>query len=389
MLTHIFKILWKKRRQNALLMLELFISFLILTAVFSYLYYNYQQLATPLGFETENRYMVQRYDYDATYEDEAYAEQVELLRQSLVSMPEIKSVSFGNNVYPFSHSNWTNVLEVNQVSIRYLIIQVDDAFPKTMGLELMAGRWFEPPNEHSPYKDVVVNEAFIQQNFNGANMLDSIINPEENMRIVGVVKNYKYNGEFSWEEPTVIEYLSPESRDAMVTYLDVQPGTPAAFEEQVNKLVFETTGNKDFIIKNLEEMRVENNRQSWIAITALSALALFLAINVAMGLFGVLWQAIHSRRYEISIRKAMGATEGQIMGQFILEVCLLAGVVILLGSLLAVQVPMFELIEVEAGILYTGLLLAMLFVSLMVVGCALYPSWRAATLHPAVGLKEL
>lgn len=389
MLTHIFKILWKKRRQNALLMLELFISFLILTAVFSYLYYNYQQLATPLGFETEHRYLVQRYDYDADYEDEAYAEQVEQLRQSLLGMPEIEAVSFGNNVYPFSQSIWTNVLEVNQVSIRFLMVQVDDTFANTMGLELVAGRWFEPPTEHSPYQDVVVNEAFIEQNFNGANMLDSIINPEKNMRVVGVVKNYKYNGEFSWEEPTVIEYLSPESREAMVCYLAVQPGTPAAFEEQVNRLVFETTGNKDFLIKNLEEMRAENNRDSWIAITALSALALFLAINVAMGLFGVLWQAISSRRYEISIRKAMGATEGQIMGQFILEVFLLAGMVILLGSLLVVQVPMFELLPVEAGILYTGLLLAMLFVSLMVLGCALYPSWRAAMLHPAEGLKEL
>ena len=50
MLKHLFKLIWNKKKQNFLLMTEIFFSFLIMFAVFTLAVYNYQNYRRPMGF---------------------------------------------------------------------------------------------------------------------------------------------------------------------------------------------------------------------------------------------------------------------------------------------------------------------------------------------------
>ncbi len=50
-------------------------------------------------------------------------------------------------------------------------------------------------------------------------------------------------------------------------------------------------------------------------------MCLFLCINVALGLFGVLSYSISRRKAEVGFRRALGGHPGSIIGQFTMEGC--------------------------------------------------------------------
>lgn len=388
MLKHIFKIVWKNKRQNGLLLFELFVSLLILSAVFAYLLTNFEKVSSPLGFETEDRYLILFYD-NSQEDSAAYIAKIENLERALTAMPQIKQISFGNTVYPFSGNNWQTGVMINNVNVPYLMASMDERYQQTMGLKMHAGRWYDKPIDAAAVKEIVINRKFYEEHFAGQDVIDSVMQVLDGQKVVGIVEHYKYNGEFEDESNVVLSYVDPNSAVyAQSIYVHVEPGTPAEIEQEMNRAVFEATGIIYFNIRNLDETRKVDSRDSWVAITALSALAIFLVINVAMGLFGVLWTSIKKRRYEISLRKAMGASQSAILGQFVIESFGLALLATLAGSAMMLQVIYFQLIDFEKRHMQNGLLLACLFIFLLVLLCALYPAWRAAQFEPADGLKD-
>jgi len=387
MISHIFKIIWKNRRQNGLLLIELFISFLVLCGVFSFLVSNLKQYTSPLGFDTEDRFLILFTDYSEKDSLE-YTQNINNLVEACTNLQEVKSYSFGNSVYPFSFNNWSSVTEINNIKIRYNLANVDEKYMSTLNVLLSSGRWFNKPLENE-MPEVVVNELFIKHNFGGQSMVDSIVNLGGDKKIVGVTKNYKNDGEFTEEVPIVIGYQNPyDAKYAQCMYIYVDENTPETFEEKLSKTIISATGIKDFLIMDLNAKRVEGSKSNWVIVIAISALAIFLIINIAMGLFGVLGYNINRRRYEISIRKAMGATSSQIMTQFTLETIGLALISLIIGSLFVWQIVYFKLLEYDAGTIIQGWAIAFIFILLLVTLCSLFPSWRASRFDPAEGLKE-
>jgi putative ABC transport system permease protein len=388
MLKHIAKIVWKNKRQNGLLLFELFISLIILTTVFAYLLTNIEKVSSPLGFETEDRYLVLFYDNSAE-DSAAYVTKIDNLQRALKQMPQVLSVSFGNTVYPFSGNNWQTGVMINNVNVPYLMASMDENYQGTMGLKMHAGRWYTKPLDTSDNGEVVINKKFYDNHFSGQDVIDSVMELLDGQKIVGIVEHYKYNGEFVDEDNVVLSYVDPHNAVyAQSLYVHVQPNTPPEIEQELSRVVFESTGIIDFNIRNLDETRKIDSRPSWVAITALSALSIFLVINVAMGLFGVLWTNVKRRHYEISLRKALGASQYHILGQFMLESTGLVLLALVAGSAIVLQIIHFNLISDEIRHMHTGLVFAGLFIFLLVIACALYPAWRAARFEPAEGLKD-
>jgi putative ABC transport system permease protein len=389
MLQHILKIIWKQRGRNGLMLLELFMSFLILVGVSSFLIYNITLLSTPLGFETRDRLMVLFYD-NSDQDSIVYEAKVDQLITRLKEIPEIESISFGNSIYPFSRSLWTSMIEINNVKIRFLTASMDENYAATMGLNLTAGRWLQKPLSKEDIREIVVNQSFVDANFKGAEILDSVINMNGSSRVVGIIDHYKYNGLFVEEEPMSISYMDPyDFNSAQCIYLKMASDTPASLEQQIQKAVKESMQISDFVIKNLEEDRVASGKDNWLTILAISALAIFLIINVAMGLFGVLWYNIQQRKYEISLRKAMGASEGNILLQIIAESMGMVLIAMIFGGLIVGQIAYFGLIkEFSNDLILKGLVFTILFMGSLVLVCAVYPAWKASRQSPSIGLQE-
>ena len=136
-----------------------------------------------------------------------------------------------------------------------------------------------------------------EQYFGSQPVLDSIINiGGDESRIVGVVDHFKYQDEFSAEEPLTffIQTLGDERMDNL--QIRLQPNVSPDFEATLNETIARITKRRDFTIEDLEASRIRSGRATWIPIIAALAICGFLILNVALGLFGVLYYSISKRK---------------------------------------------------------------------------------------------
>ena len=111
--------------------------------------------------------------------------------------------------------------------------------------------------------------------------------------------------------------------------------------------------------------------------------------NVALGLFGVIWYNINRRKPEIGLRRALGAPSTTIYKQIIGEALALTTFGITIGSFFALQFPLLKIFGfIDNEVYFFAFVLSLLFIYIIVVVCALYPSHLAAKIHPAAALHE-
>src|ERR1700712_1440841 len=100
MVKHLFKMIWNKKKQNALLISEMLILFLVLFAVFTLLVYDYQNYKKPMGFNYENVWVVSYNNSVKTNNTDSLVLFYETLRQTIKSLPGVKEISFVNDNIP-------------------------------------------------------------------------------------------------------------------------------------------------------------------------------------------------------------------------------------------------------------------------------------------------
>jgi len=387
MIKHILKLTWNKKGSNSLMILEIFLSFLVLFVVVGYVLFNLNIIKKPLGFATEDRWMI---SLDRQVDRQDSLERVttlQNLKAELLAMQEVKDVTFLQSITPFSDNSWRNGFTTGQTTINSCMMPVDFSYASLMDVEISEGRWFTESDLSGTHTPMVVNKLWLDE-FGGESVMDSVFTSDgTSYKVVGMVDHNRYRGQFS--EPITTMYFANhfyENADNII--LQMQPDTEAAVEEKISKLinaVTKTTGN---VISTLDQRKEENSRHNWILMIGLLSICGFLCVNVALGLFGVLWYNINKRRAEIGLRQAIGAHGGDITKQFILEILVLTGLAVGLGIFFAVQIPLLGVTEYPASLFYRAIAWATVIILVLVFICALFPSLQAARISPATALHE-
>ncbi len=387
MTRHILRLIWNKKRSNALLFLEIFFAFLILFAVFTIVTRYMRMYQSPLGYQTENIWIVHM-NLDPVTDTVATQDMKVRLKQELKALPEVQSASYSGFVTPISNSSWSTSSDDNGFEISTHMMYGDPDYMETMGINLVQGRWFNESDRDARYEPLIISKKLFDESFEGRNITDSIYNINGEKRIIGVIDHFKYKGDFAEEVNLSFFYGEDKTLDLPNLHLRVAPGTPAAFEEEVNNLVADITKRNDFRIEHLQTTRESRARQVWIPIVALLSICGFLVINVSMGLFGILWYTISKRRSEIGLRRTLGASRSEITLQFVGEILAVCLSGILLGIVFAVQLPLLNVFPIEALNYYIAMGLSATLILILVVACSFYPSQQAARIHPALALHE-
>src|SRR5690606_41666439 len=118
-----------------------------------------------------------------------------------------------------------------------------------------------------------------------------------------------------------------------------------------------------------------------------AALAAFVLAMVALGLIGIVWQDVVWRTQEIGVRRAAGANAARVRGQIVLESLVIGLFGIAIGAVLAVQLPLFEIGQIDWSATVPGLVLAAVVICALTAGAALYPAWLASRSEPADALR--
>lgn len=392
MIRHVFTLMWNRRRANALLVLEIFLAYVVLFAVGTTgtsLWLNYRQ---PLGFRYDDVWEV-NFSTGTQPKAERYGTFEQVLAR-LRATPGVRAVAATSSNTPFSFND--SRISKDEGALRDInFYLVGPELRDVMGLELTAGRWFDQrdatPGPHAP---LVVTEQLQRALYPGGESAVgklAELNGKEKQRIIGVVSAYRTDGELKKVLPGMFGPLMPAdsaTHDARTLLVRVAPGSGAALEKRLADDIRRIGPGWSSTIRPLREMHSSQLKQVMTRPLLLGVMSFFLLVNVALGLFGVLWLAISARRAELGVRRALGATAGSVSRLIVGETLALTTFGLVLGLLVAVQFPLLGAFGERTSVYLTAIALATGALYLLAVVCALYPSQLAARIRPAVALRE-
>jgi putative ABC transport system permease protein len=393
MFNHLFKLIWNKKRQNSLLISEMLISFLVVFAVFTLLVYNYQNYKKPMGINDENVWVVNYSNALKTDNSDSLRLFYETLRRTLKSMPQVKEISFSSNNIPFSQTvNQSGIAFNGKKTIGVDWYQVEDSYKDALQMRVLEGRWFDKQDAVRNDWPVVINASLKESLFGHGDAVGKLIGDYEGtgkMKVIGVVGDVKARGDYANPGIAIYNILDTGSFHWLSRMLiQVAPNSDAAFEGRLYKTLANYLKNANVEIEHLANKRKNANYFSLVPMIVMLIVAGFLIINVALGLFGVLWYNINKRRGEIGLRRAVGASGRSVSAQLVSEALILATLSLIIGLFFAVQFPLLNIFDLPTGVYITAIILSVLFIYGLVLICSLYPGRQAAAIYPAVALYE-
>ena len=371
-------------------MTEMFISFLVLFAVFTLMVYYYSNYKKPMGFNYENVWVV-NYSNDLNIsKTDSLLLFYETFRQKIKSLPQVKEVSFTSSNVPFSQATMQTGTEYNKKQLNHVnMFQTDASYVNALNLKVAEGRWFDRQDAVANYRPVVINSTLKEDLFGNENAIGKLMGGDNKLKVIGVIEDMKVKGDYSVAGRAFYTRLdSGDYYGISKMLVSVTPGANVAFEGQLYKAVTNTFKNSNVEIEHLISKRTAINYFALVPMIVLFIVAGFLIINVALGLFGVLWYNINRRRGEIGLRRAIGASGQSVSSQLVWEAMILSTLSLIAGTFFAVQFPLLKVFDLPSGVYITAIALAILFVYALVFVCALYPGKQAAAIYPAVALHE-
>lgn len=374
-------------------MSEMLVSFLVMFAVFTLIVYYYRNYKKPMGFEYENVWVVIYNNTLKTENNDSLNLFYETLKRTLISMPHVKEISFTSNNIPLSQNSMQTGLSYNKKQITGIdMYTVEDSYAAVLNMKVLEGRWFGKQDNAAKYRPVVINASLKEKLFGNNRAVGKLIgdvDDQNRKQVIGVVEDMKYHGDYSIAGIGFYNRIDTAAFHWLNKILiQVTPNADAAFEGRLYRTIAGYMKNANIEIEHLTNKRKSMNYLYLVPMIVLLIVAGFLIINVALGLFGVLWYNINKRKTEIGLRRAVGASRKSVAGQLVGEALILATLSLILGSFFAIQFPLLHVFHLPAGIYIIAQVFAIGFIYLLVLLCALYPGRQAAAIYPAVALHE-
>lgn len=396
MIRHLLKLVWNRKRANALVIAEIFVSFIVIFAVITAAVTYASGWSRPIGFDHDNVWDVSM-EFDIDYgeagasQDQKLRPQVKRMMDEIRSLGEVQAVG-GSNTPPYTFSTSAGRWRINGRDVQLIWDDVTDGFADTMKIEVVRGRWFNAEDDAATDQPVVIDANTAKALFDDKDPIGEKLEDEPRpLRIVGVVKEYRKDGETSEPMNMVFRRVAMNGAYGRLPshiLVRLQPGTTAEFEAKLVARLEAVAPDIVFKVRHMDQMRDRALRARVGPFIVGGVVALFLVTMVALGLTGVLWQNVTRRTREIGLRRAMGATGSTVHRQILLEVVLLATIALIMGSVLVLQLPILGVFAVVTKSAFViGFLGALATIYALTVLCGLYPSWLASRLQPADALR--
>ena len=330
----------------------------------------------------------------------------------LRGLPGVKAATVLNQV-PFVNSSWNSGVRLDldqQIpTLHATVYTAEEKFLETFGLELVAGRDFtadeyqdfEPlrrSGDEGRVPSAIITRTMAAKLFPDGDALGKSIYVwgSKPIRVVGVVAHLVRPS--MQGGPTAREYsvVFPVRASYSVGGNYVLRTDPARRAEVLAAATeaLSRNGPRRVILedqtKTFSELRDEFYQQPRAMAWLLAIVCLALLFVTALGIVGLASFWVQQRTKQIGVRRALGATRGQILRYFQTENFLLASIGIVIGMLLAyginqVLMGRYELPRLPLYYLPIGALALWLLGQIAVFG----PARRAAAVPPAIATRSV
>jgi putative ABC transport system permease protein len=280
-------------------------------------------------------------------------------------------------------------------------ISISPDYFHAMGTPLLAGRGFsDADNENSPAV-AIVNERFALQFLGGAALGKHFQSglglycagcsrgSQSDIEVVGVVADTRHEGN---DQPAQAEWFVPYRQAPLDNFTIVVSAAKdgAALSTPLRRAVREVESEAPlFEVTTMQQLLDESLARRRLTMFLLSSFAGLALLLAAVGVYGVIANAVLQRRQEIGIRIALGATPGGIVRLVLTEYVKVLTIGTIAGVALAAASTRLManlLFGIRSGDVVTFAVASAVIAAAAFVACIL-PASQAAAVDPLVALR--
>ena len=281
---------------------------------------------------------------------------------------------------------------------RTQIFGTNTDYMETISTEIDQGRFFTDSEDRSGSRVTVIGHGLRELFFDGQHPIGKHIKIDGvKFRVIGVLeKQGKFLGLFSVNNQAILPLGAYSRLFSKRGFTRLSIKVPEKMindaKDEIHTIMRQIRGLKprvkdDFAINQTKAFETQyNSLKMAIGGTGLFITVLSLVVG-GIGIMNIMFVSVKERTREIGVRKAIGATKGMILGQFLMEaitICVVAGLV---GLSLA-YISSFFINKIFPSTLPLGLSILAVFMSLIVgVISGIIPSYQAANLDPIDSLR--
>ena len=284
-----------------------------------------------------------------------------------------------------------------------MVFGADQGFPEIYGGDLVSGRWFTQDEIKGGKAVAVLEEEAARRIFGGESVLEKQVHVGG--RPVQVIGLYQKAGNI-FEPPgqatgAVVPYLMLDQQFTLdktnAVYIAVKPKkgvTTEAAQEAATVALREQRRLRPADKNTFDFITQDQILDTFNKITGVFFLVMIVLSSVGLmvggiGVMAIMMVSVSNRTREIGVRKAMGATQREILLQFLVEAATLTGIGgvigIIVGLIIGRLATMF--MNIDAGI-PVALTLVAVSVSVGIgIVFGMIPARRAARMDPIEALR--
>lgn len=256
----------------------------------------------------------------------------------------VRSVQSVKEIVPFSYVSSTAVKDEHEYD-KGLVVGTSPSLPKALNLEVEYGTFFS--DEDANKNGAVIGRRVAEQLFKENVPVGKLFTIRDKVFVVrGVFEEFDnsplaptadYNSTIFIPHEVGKELRGGDVHIYQILARAVQPNQVDQTVSDVEAALTRAhEGQQDFSVLTQEENLATANEVLNLLTTAVSGIAAISLLVGGIGIMNIMLVSVTERTHEIGVRKAVGATNQQILGQFLTEAVILSLVGGLLGVIFSV-----------------------------------------------------
>ena len=289
-------------------------------------------------------------------------------------------------------------LSLGEKETRTEIFGTNEDYMETITTNIAQGRFFSKNEDRSGARVTVIGDGIKEAFFGDNDPIGEYIKIDNiKFRVIGVLeKQGKFLGLFSVDKQAILPIGAYNrifsKRGWMRLSIKIPENKIEEGLDEISAVMRHIRGLKpneknDFAINQTKAFEKNYNTLK-LAIGGTGTFITLLSLVVGgIGVMNIMFVSVKERTREIGVRKAIGATKGMILGQFLMEavsICLIAGLIGLsISYVLSVLLNKIFPSTLDLGLAMFSILMS---IAVGIISGAI-PSYRAANLDPIDSLR--
>ena len=403
----ISRALLRNKTGTLLLVLQVALTLAVLMNAIALMLRSNELVSMETGVEQHNLIVFWHDAFDDAFEDETYRRA--RLQEDLILLRGLGGViaAAASNGAPSLHSSSDGVSLPGTVGFNLdnfaSTFYGDDQFLRTLGVDLSEGRNFYPEEiaattngiKESVSSSVILSRALADKIFPDGSALGQQVEVNDILKtVIGVSESFEgtlpYFSFFGIDTGSLAIYPTEYTGKSIQFLVRVEENRADELIPLLQEKLIEADPGRELReVRTLQAARTEITGLLGYANLVLGSISGLLVLTTGLGIFGLATFSVAKRRKQIGTRRALGASQLDIVWHFLTENLLITSTGVILGLILGLGLN-FVLTTLGLTRINTGAVLACIgFTWLLGIAAVLAPALKAARVPPAVATRTV